>query len=114
MLRTHSIHFHSLTHSLPLIEPEVVIRDTQSERSSTALLHDDDDNNAGRGRSLGEQAKEVWQKLKDEEKERKDQRVQHVSHADATKMTGYGEDGPKSNAKDGKGDTRSLGALFFG
>jgi hypothetical protein len=54
----------------------------------------------------------VWQKLKEDDKQRKE--VAHVSHADATAITGYGEGGRKMGKEDGKGDKRSLGALFFG
>jgi hypothetical protein len=102
-------YFHS---PLP-IEPEAAIHDTQSAQISTASL---DHASSKHQQGLGEQAKNLWQKLKDEDKERKEIQIQHVSHADATKITGHGEDGSNTNRQvnEGKGDKRSLAALFFG
>lgn len=62
----------------------------------------------------GAETKSLFQKLKEESRERKEQRAQHVTHDEATRITGYGEGGVKSNKSNGKGDKRSLGALFFG
>jgi hypothetical protein len=100
-------------HSLLPIEPGVVICHTGSAQSSaTPLDHTSSEHQQG----LSEQAKNLWRKLKDEDHERKENRIQHISHADATKITGHGEDGPNSNVgvNEGKGDKRYLGALLFG
>ena len=88
------------------------MNDTQSERSTTTLLDNDKATNEHAG-GLGAKAKEVWQSLKDEDRTRREERIQHVSPAEATRITGHGEDGPKSNVQYGQGDKRSLGALFF-
>lgn len=72
-----------LSHSL--MEPEVDVRGVQSEQSSTAL-HDHRGPNDEH--SLGKQAKVLWQKLKDEDEERKEGKVKHVSQAEATKISG--------------------------
>jgi hypothetical protein len=101
-------------HLLLPTEPEVIIRHMQSAQSSTTAPLD----HVGpkHQQSLGGQAQTLWQKLKDEDKERKETRIQHVSHADAAKITGHGEDDPNSNvrANEGNGGKRSIGALFFG
>jgi hypothetical protein len=99
--------------SLLLVEPEVIIRHTQSAQSSTSPL---DHTSSEHQQGLSEKAKNLWRKLKDEDMERRENRIQHISHADATKVTGHGEDGPNSNVhvNEGKGDKRSLGALLFG
>lgn len=90
---------------------QLPVNHTQSEQSTTALLAHD---HAEHQRGLGAKANKLWQSLKDEDKVRKEGRIQHVSPEEATRITGYGENGPKSNLKDGKGDKRTLGALFFG
>jgi hypothetical protein len=84
----------------------------QSERSTTVVLDNGNATSEHAG-GLGAKAKEMWQNLKNEDKTRKEESILHVTPAEATKITGHGEDGPKSNVKDGKGDKRSLGALLF-
>ncbi|CAO2650597.1 Nn.00g018890.m01.CDS01 [Neocucurbitaria sp. VM-36] len=100
------------THSPIHAATESLLSDTQSERSTTALLHNQDSEPKPR---VGDQAKSMWQKLKEDDQKRKDN-VQHVSHAEATTITGRDEAGAKVDGKEehGKGDKRMLGALFFG
>lgn len=88
---------------------KIIANETKPDGSTTSLL---DHETLSARRNPGGQAKEIWQKLKDDDKQRKE-RVQHVSHADATAITGYGEDAQKKDNKGSKGDTRSLATLFF-
>lgn len=84
---------------------EYVTSDAKSERSTAALL--------GRSKVIvGSKAKVLWKKLKEEDAERKTN-IQYVTSEEATAITGHGEDSPKSNTKDGKGDKRIATAVTF-
>jgi hypothetical protein len=57
--------------------------------------------------------KSFFQKLREENKQRK-QKVQHVSHEEAERITGYGENsGKKGDGREKKGTDMSLVALIF-
>ena len=63
-------------------------------------------------------AKGMWQKLKDENEQRKEGNIKYVSHEKAAQISGYGKDGPateetkkKAEEERGKGDKRFLGLL---
>jgi len=48
--------------------------------------------------------KEKWQKLKEEDKQRKERSITYISEQDATKITGYGKDGgPKTRDEEKNG-----------
>jgi hypothetical protein len=84
---------------------ELVTNDATSERSTTALLGHSE-------HTVGSRAKALWRTLRAENAERKTN-IQHVTPKEATAITGYGENGPKSNVKDGKGDKRTAAAVGF-
>jgi hypothetical protein len=57
--------------------------------------------------------KSLLQKLKEENEKRKE-KVQHVSHEEAERITGYGENTAEEKAgREKKGTDSSLAALFF-
>src|SRR5690242_16382290 len=85
------------------VESQVVQSDAQSEYSTAPLISG---NAKPQEESFGAKAKRFWKEVKEEDRQRREERIQHVSSADATNITGHGENGPKSNAKDGKGDKR--------
>lgn len=79
--------------------------DGKSQHSTTGLL--------GSSQELfSSKAKALWKKLREEDAERKTN-VQHVTFQEATAITGHGENGARSNAKDGKGDKRLAAAVTF-
>ncbi|KAH9872665.1 hypothetical protein J1614_005059 [Plenodomus biglobosus] len=82
---------------------EIVTNDAKSEESTIALVDPCD-------QTFQTKAKDLWKKLKEEIAERKTT-IQYVTSAEATAITGHGENGPKSNAKGRKGDKRIASAL---
>lgn len=84
---------------------EIVMSDETSERSTAVLL-------GGSKETVGNKAKALWKKLKEENEARKTN-IQHVTPQEATVITGYGETGSMSNIKDGKGDKRTASAFIF-
>lgn len=90
---------------LTKLDVELITNGAKSERSTTALL--------GRSeQTVGSRAKALWRTLKQENAERKTN-IQHVTPKEATAITGYGENGSKSNVKDGKGDKRTAAVVAF-
>jgi hypothetical protein len=85
---------------------EHVKSDAQSERSTTALL-------SGSNETVGTKAKALWKKLKEEDAERKQSNIQHVTHQEATTITGHGENVPGAGTKHGKGDKRIATTALF-
>ena len=84
---------------------EIVASDEKSERSTAALLDCSKE-------TVGSKAKALWKQLKEENQARKTS-IQYVTPEEATAITGHGENGPKSNTKDGKGDKRIAAAFTF-
>jgi hypothetical protein len=83
-----------------------VSSDAASQRSSAPLL-----GALGGKETVASKAKQFFQKLKEENEERKKSSVQHVTKDQATAITGHGEGGARSNSKEGKGDGRVVAAF---
>lgn len=83
-----------------------VSSDAASERSSAPLL-----GALGEKETVGSKAKHFFQKLKEENEERKKASVQHVTKEQATAITGHGEGGARPDSKEGKGDGRVVAAF---
>ncbi|KAF2647297.1 hypothetical protein K491DRAFT_699715 [Lophiostoma macrostomum CBS 122681] len=78
--------------------------------STEPLIHSPGQRKASRGKPS--KTKSFWKKLKEENEQRK-QKVQHVSHEEAERMTGYGENAVgKKDDKERTIKGSSLAALF--
>jgi hypothetical protein len=81
--------------------------DSKSESLKAALL------NGHKEETVVNKAKALWKNLKEENDDRKQNNIQHVTTKEATAITGHGGDGPESDAKKGKGDKRMAGTVLF-
>ncbi|KAF3003421.1 hypothetical protein E8E13_001036 [Curvularia kusanoi] len=91
--------------------------DTASIYSTTPLLDSETTITATGGKSATStgaraKAKTLWKTLKEEDLARRSE-VKHVTHQEATAITGHGEDAKKHNVKNGPGDKTSPAALFL-
>jgi hypothetical protein len=86
---------------------EDAMDDSKSENSTAALL------NGYKEETVVDKAKALWKNLKEDNEERKQNNIQHVTTNEATAITGHGENAPESDAKKGKGDKRMAGTVLF-